>query len=206
MRFGALVWGLLLCCLVPVSSRAQEQTLSGAVHIKVVDSNGRDLGRAEVATFTQLPSGADFGSRFYENTANVIPYGKYELAVRATGFIGAKRVVQVFQPVVWTVVALEYSIEGREFTAPTQLSGRVINLDSKQNPVYLRLSGVYNDLVMDTRADSSSGDFTFTGLIPDGKYILIVSGPKGVLETREVDFPNPKAMVIDLGAPKNCGH
>jgi hypothetical protein len=200
-----------------VSGAGQEQRAEKAtVHIVVVDGFGDDLGEANVASFKDSDTGQDLAGRFHENTATGIPYNVYQIRVHQVGFFTAEVTAQVFQPDVWVVIGLRYGEELPVFPAARlQLSGTIKNLDSGEQPVYLKLVGVYSDFIMETRVEATghSGTFTLAGVIPDGKYILITLGRTKMLDVRQLDvaFPVRDPIVIDLARgnhllPGRAGH
>jgi len=172
------------------------------VHIVLVDGFGRYLGEAKVASFKNMDSGQDFSRYFQENTAKNIPYSVYQVRVHKTGYFSGQVTAQVFQPEVWVVVGLRYGEELPAYPAPRlRLTGTVKNLDPSDQPVYMRLVGVYSDFMMDTRVNlDQSRAFTFAGVIPDGAYILLTIGRTRVLDVRQlkVAFPAKEPIVIDL--------
>jgi hypothetical protein len=181
----------------------QQQAKTATVHIVVVDGFGRDLGEAKVVSFKHLDTGRDLARRFHENTATGVSYGVYQVVVQQTGSFTARVTAQVFQPDVWVVAALRYGEELAAFPAARlQLTGTIKNLDPGEQPVYMRLVGVYPDFIMQTRVEASghSGNFTLAGIIPDGKYILMTIGRTTVLDVRllDVKFPMTAPIVIDL--------
>jgi hypothetical protein len=193
----SLISGCLAVVLIPHPALPQNPE-TATVRILIVDGTGRELGKAQVSSFTSKRTGQDLGARFYDNTATGIPYDRYQLDVHATGFVNARRVVQVFSPVVWVIATLEFSVEGREFAPPRTLSGKLTNVSRGEQPIFLRLMGIYSDLSIEARPDASTGSFSFAGVISDGKYILLTIGRTGVLDSRQIDFPNSDEIVIRL--------
>jgi hypothetical protein len=212
-----LVGAALTFILLQVSSADQQQRSEKAtVHIVVVDGFGDDLGEAVVTSFRDFGTGQDLAGRFHENTATGIPYNVYQIRVHQVGFFTAQVTAQVFQPDVWVVIGLRYGEELPAFPAARlQLSGSIKNLDLGEEPVYLKLVGVYSDFIMESRVEATghSGTFTLAGVIPDGKYILMTLGRTKILDVRQLDVkvPVPTPIVIDLARgndllPGRTGH
>jgi hypothetical protein len=195
---------ILVLVLSPVSSIAQQLPSMATVHFVVMDGFGRDLGDAKVDSFKENSgAGKDFAKLFRNNLAKDIPYGVYEIRAYKTGYFTGQAMVQVFQPDVWVVVGLRAGEELPKFPAPRmQLTGTVKNSDPGEEPVYLRLMAVYSDFMVDAKVTISgqSGTFTFAGIIPDGKYILITNGATRILDVRQLklDFPAKEPIVVDL--------
>jgi hypothetical protein len=200
------IWGsaVLVFFFLPITSAGQQQAKKAIVHIVVVDGFGRDLGEAKVVSFKDIATSHDLARRFHENTATGVPYGVYEVVVQQTGSFAAHLTTQVFEQDVWVVAGLRYGEELPVFPAARlQLSGTIKNLDPGEQPVYMRLMGVYPDFIMQTKVETSgqSGTFTLAGVIPDGKYVLITIGRTKVLHVQllDVKFPAQTPIVIDLG-------
>ena len=195
---------ILVLVLLPASNAAQQRPSKGTVHLVVMDGYGRDLGEAKVVSFKENGgTGRDFARIFRDNAAKGIPYGVYEIRVNKPGYFTGQAVAQVFQPDVWVVVGLRVGEELPIFPAPRmQLTGTVKNFDSGEEPVYLKLMAVYSDFMVDAKVTVSGQfrTFTFAGVIPDGKYILITSGRTRVLDMRQLklDFPAKEPIVVDL--------
>ncbi len=171
------------------------------VHLVVVDGFGRDLGEGEVTSFKEQITDQELANRFRQNTARDIPYGIYEVRAHKVGFFTGKTMAHVFRPEVWVILALNVGHGMPEYVAPTaQISGTVKNFDKAEEPIYLRLAGLYSDFLMDTRLDVKGqvGEFNLLGIIPDGKYVLIVVGRTRVLDIRQLEVPAKTSIVIDL--------
>jgi hypothetical protein len=194
---GRIILALVLLTSLNAGQWKQEKA---TVHIVVVDGFGRNLGVAEVDSFKYTE---DFSKRFQRNTAKDIPYGDYKVRVHITGFESGEVTAQVFQPEVWVVVGLMAGGQRGEYPGPTlQMTGTVKNIDPSEQPVYIRLSAVYSNFMMDTRVNvrGQSGTFTLAGVIPNGEYILLTIGRTRVLDVRQlkVAFPAKGPIMIDL--------
>jgi hypothetical protein len=193
---------LIIMQMSPSSAQKRDQTAS--VHILVVDGTGQDLGKGVISSFMRISDSQEFSSTFHDNSASPIPYGIYHLKVFATGFYSAERTVQVFGQDVWVVIALAPGgIDGID--PPTKVSGTVFNVDPREEPVYLRMSGVYSDFLIDTKlkVTQTTGKFDLTAVIPMGKYVLLTVGRTHILDMREVDVPSQSAISIDLHPSKS---
>jgi len=177
-------------------SSVQGQPQKATVHIRIVDSSGQDLGEPQVELFRSEKDGKDFASHFRQGSATV-PFGIYRLRVFTKGFWSAEREVRVFQSDTWVVLSLELGMGELEGgLLKTSLSGSIRNLPSVEEPVWLRLSGVYSAVVMDARADDA-GHFSMAG-IPQGVYVLIVIQDRKVLDVRTVRVPTAGPVDIKL--------
>lgn len=197
-------WAAFALVIFMQASGAGQQQHKATVHVIVVDGFGRDLGNANVASFKNLDNGRDLANRFKENTAKDVPYSVYRLRVQRAAYFPGQITAQVFQPDVWLVVGLRVGEELPEFPAPRlKMSGTIKNLDPTEEPVYLRLAGVYSNFIMDAKARvlDHSCTFELVGVIPDGKYILITIGRTRILDVRQLDvkFPAKTPIEINLG-------
>lgn len=205
------IWvsAVLVLFLVPIPSAGQQQARKATVHVVFVDGFGRDISEATIVSFKDVgDSGRDLARQFHKNRATGVPYGVYEVRVQQVGYFTAHVTAQVFQPDVWLVAALRYGEELPIFPAPRlQLSGTIKNLDPGEEPVYVRLMGVYPDFIMQTRVEVSgnSGSFTLAGVIPNGKYVLVTIRKTRVLHLQEIDveYPARTPIVIDLADGKH---
>jgi hypothetical protein len=172
------------------------------VHVVALDSFGTmDLGSVTVRLFRDRVNDIDWSAHFQDNVGQGIPYGSYTLQIAGDGMSPLEQRVDVFQPDVWVVVGLNVAIEKPHFIAPTlELSGRINNLGAGEEPVYVKLVGLYCNCSMDTRAkvEGSSATFTIKSSDPSGKYLLTVIGKSGVLGTRPVDIRAQDSITIDL--------
>jgi hypothetical protein len=194
MPFKILNGALVLLLLVPSYSHDQTTAKLASVHIRVVGHIGQDIGEPHIALFKLKDNDKDYASRFYHSSASGLPFGVYHLELWSKGNITAEREVRVFQPDVWIVVGLVFSVEGGPL--PWQLSGSVKGYDIAKGPVFIKLLGVYPDGVMDTRA-GDSGDFSILGII-QGRYVLVTLQDGHVLDVRSVYVPSDCPVVIDL--------
>jgi hypothetical protein len=211
MPFKILSGTLVLLLLIPSYSHDQTTAKLASVHIRILGLGGQDLGDAEIKQFTPQndDNHKDFASQFHHNSASGLPFGVYDLRVRCLGHLTAEREVRVFQPDVWIVVGLVFSVEGGPL--PWQLSGSVKGYDLAKGPVFMKLLGVYPDGVMDTKA-GDSGDFSISGII-QGRYVLVTLQNGQVLDGRSVYVPSDCPVVIDLKPdsqhriqPDDCQH
>lgn len=187
------LWFLLLLPVFSTRGRAETAT----VHIRLVDAAGNDIGEAKVEKFQSQTHKRNFATNFHKNSASDIPYGVYQVRAYATGYWTAQREVRVFQPVVWVVMQLELGMGRTEGGLPTfELSGRVKRIASKDEPVWLRLTGVYSSVSIDAKAHQL-GTFTIAG-IPQGLYVLTTLQGKRVLDVRPIQIPVQEPVVVDL--------
>lgn len=176
------------------------------VHIVPLYLSGEPMDlEAHVKSFKGDEYGLDLASSFKTNTAKKVPYGVYDLLVEERGFASFKEQVDVFQPEMWVLAALQV---GREGSASTQtLSGIVKNLDPKEEPIYVRVVSVFPNGVDSPAIDSklditgNSGTFNLIGIFSSSEYALATIGHSGILDFRKIvasDFFQ-KPIVIDLG-------
>jgi len=188
---------LVVFLLLLVCSLGQGQPRKATVHIRIVDSSGRDLGEPTVTLFRAEGDQRDFGSRFRKGSATGLPFGLYKLRAHTKGFWSAERQVRVFQDDVWVVLSLEMGVGELPAGPPTYtLSGRLRNLPPVEQPAWLRLSGVYSTVLIDAKA-SDTGDFSMSG-IPQGLYVLIVTRDRKALDVRTVQVPAAAPIDIKL--------
>jgi hypothetical protein len=187
--------GLVLvffCC----GAVAETQRKTATVRLRIVTTPGDDLGVATVKTFEWEYGDVrppNFADHFRQNTASDIPYGLYRLCARTTGFETGCAEVPVYQPEVWAVLPLRF---GNGPSLSGQVAGVVKNAPSAESPVWLRLMGVYWDMTVDAKADSS-GRFQMSG-IPPGKWVLVTIQSNRILDTRPLEIPMAKRLEIDL--------
>ncbi len=181
---------------------SEKQMGAAKVHIVVVDGFGRDLGEANIESF-QDADGHELAKRFRQNTAIEIPYRTYSMRVHMTGFWTAEKKVYVFKPDVWIVVGLRVGEELPVFPAPRWVvTGTVRNFDPGEQPIYMRLVGLYTDYLIEDRLDvaGQSGNFTLAGVNPQGKFLLITLGRTRTLDVRQIEIPTKAPIVIELGS------
>jgi hypothetical protein len=185
---------LLLVIFLPWRPPLRQEPQIALVQIIVVDGTGRNLGRAEISTFTESDTDKDYGILFRDGQGRV-PFGDYVLKVHSPGFFTGERQVQVFQPSVWVVVGLDPGAESRVASPLTRVTGKLIDVKSTEKPVYLHLSGLYLDFRADTKLDTTD-QFEFRGRIPTGKFLLTTAGRSGILDIQEVDIPTTKPLLL----------
>jgi hypothetical protein len=175
---------------------------TATVHIVPLNSFGTiSLGVITVDSFKDRENEIDWASQFHENTGTNIPYGSYVLQASGDNLRMMPKRVDIFEPEVWVVIGLDVASELPHFIAPTwELNGTITHIPSEE-PLYVRLSGVYFDFSMDDKVQltGSSGAFTFKGVSAWGKYLLITLGSKsGILDIRPIDIRGQNTITIDL--------
>jgi len=157
-----------------------------------------------VNSFKSREDNLDLAGQFRGGTASKIPYGVYDLwADHPLG--SAHRRVDVFQQEVWVIVGLEVYGELPEHRAPGRtISGRIENITAGDEPLYVRLVGIYVGFSIDdkVRVAGSSGTFTLAGLNPFAKFFLITVGRRGILDVRQLDTSQTNPIVVDLGSKR----
>ncbi|MGD0842385.1 MAG: hypothetical protein ABSA32_14630 [Candidatus Acidiferrales bacterium] len=91
-----------------------------------------------------------------------------------------------------------------DYLGPSQvLAGTVNHLNPDEEPVHVRLVGIYLDYEIDDRVKVSgtTGTFSLAGNNPGGKFLLVTTGRKGVLDIREIDIPAKSPVIIDVSEP-----
>jgi hypothetical protein len=174
----------------------QQELQMASVQIVIVDGMGRHLEKPEVSSFIETDTGKNYASLFNDGQASV-PFGDYVLKVHSTGFFTGERHLQVFQPEVSIIVALEPGAESRVASPLIHLTGKLLNVSSAEKPVYLHLSGLYLDFQADT-ALNDANQFCFTGRIPTGKFVLTTTGRTGILDIRWIENPTTKPLLVHL--------
>lgn len=204
-RIGLSVASLVLAVFSFCWPQARGQHDFATVHIVYLNWGGDDMGKVAVQSF-KSEEGKEFKSLFRENTAHKIPYGVYDLTADLNGFLPDRKMVDVVQPEVWVVVhpwfvhgdAIGY---GPDFV----VHGTVKNIGPKDEPIYVRLVGVYNQYSQDTKVQTvgTSGTFNLSGIGPDGRYVLITAGRSGVLDMRALTTGNAPWPPIDIDLAKS---
>lgn len=191
----------------------QAQHGTATVHVVSVDRNGTDLGKIDVQSFRAMEGlypktfrnaeGKELKSLFKGSTASNVPYGEYDLTAGLEGFYSDKRIIQVAQPEVWVVVEPTLPDGDTKGFAPNfVIEGSVRNVTPADEPIFVRLVGVYTAYTGDTKVQTSgrNGTFMLSANVPWGRYVLITTGRRGVLDARPVNSeyaPRPQ-LEIDL--------
>ncbi len=199
------VVGILAISALHVSAQSQTAT----VHIISVARDGTDLGPIQVESFKSL-EGAEVKGRFRDNTAAKVPYGIYDVVIdHSGGSLESRRRVDIVEPIVWIVVSLDIGYgDANTYGASFVVSGTVKNFKPSDEPIFLRLVGVYTDYVGDTKLRPSGenrGTFTLSGMEPPGRYVLITTGRNGVLDTRPLAIEATPTAPIDIDLTKRSG-
>ncbi len=178
---------------------------TATVHVMPVLNNGwTEEGFVEtIAEFRFSDDDSDLADRFKGGTATEVPYGEYSLKVFSTGTFSAYRKVYVFKPEVWVVAGLNFEPQSPESMAPRNvLTGAVEHIPPNEEPVYVRMVGIYLDYRIDDRVQvfGDIGTFTLTGINPYGSFLLITTGRTGVLDIRQIEIPEAakRPITIDL--------
>jgi hypothetical protein len=177
-----------------------------SVQLLLVDTTGNTLtSEAQVEDFTALEQaqhfratdpGKDYSTKFNHNMAD----GPYHLKVRTTGFWSAERFVQVNHTDTWVVVALQVGMDVTEGGLPAyEVRGRIEDAPYGAEPTFVRLSGVFSDLVADDKA-RPDGEFDF-GLIAPGLYTLTATQAGKVIALKAVEVSSGmSALLLHVGA------
>jgi hypothetical protein len=185
-----------------VCTLGQKTSEVAVVHVRIVDHAGHDLGEATIKEFKSNSDDTNFANRFQHTEASGIPFGVYHLRAYATGFYTGERDVRVFQPDVWVTLGLDLgSVGGGPLLY--KLTGTVRGHGSGKGPFWIRLSGVYSGVILDSVTDSN-GNFAISG-IPVGIYVLITSQTGHVLDLRPINVPASVPVLIDLVSDKSRG-
>jgi hypothetical protein len=175
-----------------------KETRTSTVRIVPVDVLGDELEDVDVDLFQPRGDGTDFAKRFHRGIASKILYGTYTARIHVRGFRLANRLVRVYQPNVVVVVGLSVGGEGDEWT--WDLSGLVRGGGRTAGPLWIRVSGVYSDIILDAEV-SDSGGFSLEKM-PGGPYVLaLVQGGK-VLDVRAIKVPLESPLMIEIGDSK----
>jgi hypothetical protein len=197
---------------------------TATIHISPVLGNGKEIDgitwsnhsstaaaqplanalRVNIQSFESLDDDSDLADYFQGNTAANIPYGDYELHIESNLGRTTVRPVGVYEPEVWVTVGINFVTSEHDYVGPSEvLTGTVNHISPDEDPVYVRLLGIYLDYAIDDRVKISgtSGTFTLAGNNPYGKFLLVTTGRTGALDIREVDIPAKNPVVIDLSQP-----
>jgi hypothetical protein len=199
-----MVVSTLLFTAVLSKSLAQGRIQSATVHVVLVAGDGVDLGKVKVESFKSL-EGKEARDLFRENTGTKVPYGVYDMTAGLGGYL-VKRTVDVVQPEVWVVIHPYISIGDTVGYGPNfVVRGTVKNLNPNDEPIYVRLVGVYSEYAGDTKVKSAgtNGTFTLSGIVPDGRYVLITTGRSGVLDMRPLNNENAPLSPVEIDLAKS---
>ena len=172
---------------------------TASVHIVLDYDLAGTSAEFKVESFKSRDDGADLVSRFQHGTGTKIPYGPYDLAVFAHLGTGSRR-VDVFQPETWVIVGPETYGETEVLAPRKPFTGTVENISPEDEPVFVRLMGIYFNYSLDDRVavKGTSGTFTLVGFEPYGRYLLLTIGKKGILDIRPFDITQTSPIVIKL--------
>lgn len=176
--------------------------LSATVRLHVVDQYGKGLGPVTVISFAQPRiGGRDYSSRFVGGKAEGIPFGDYNVSVRAGGVILGARISldsgEAFIVLSGSGVFMEYS-PGH---SPV-LRGRVTGLpENASRPIWVRIFNLYQDVGC-CRTLRIGDDGSFAGLFLEaGDYLITVLNDTGVLYNGQLRMDDPRSEVeINVGA------
>jgi len=184
------------------ASHAQAPSPVATVHLKIfLALNGDDLGAPKVILFKSRQDGQDYAKKFRDGTISNIAYGVYDLRAYQDGFeVVERREILVYRPEVWVVMGTQI---GRIDFEPDRfrLSGTVRPLPSTGQPVWVRLTSIYSNLLMDAKVDKS-GVFEMAGLKRDKCVLTVWSGTR-ILEVRPVDISSDRAVSVILSHVKD---
>lgn len=190
---------------VSPSIRARQSASSAKVHLVTVDSAGHDLGEVNVASFKSEYDGREFAKQFVGNDAKAIPYGEYRIKIYKQGFFPTTADVYVYQPSVWLLLGVSLGEEQPIFPSPSWVaSGRIDGIQPADQPIFVKLLGVYLPFFTEDRVQvtGNTGTFSLAGVNVRGKFILLAIGKTGVIATREVELPSNGPITIDLSLRK----
>jgi hypothetical protein len=172
------------------------------VNLVAVDGSGGELGPLKILSFISESSGHDFRDRFQSKTATNIPYGTYRVKVGHVAHWTTEKTVFAFKPNVSVVVGLPLSELGDTATPSPQwvVSGRIENINPAEQPVYVKLVGLYLDYTIEDKVDLSEdvGRFVLAGRNPQGRYLLMTLGRHHLLDVREIKIPTNAPLEINL--------
>ncbi len=191
----------------PVKVSSTEVTVH--VYARMATVHIVDLGllsttdpRVDVVSLRGTEDDFDLAKAFSGNVAMKVPYGIYELRAHKAFSGTASRRVDVFKPEVWVVLDLDISINLPETFAPRQpVIGKINNISSRDEPVFVSLISVHGDYRNDDKVDvaGEAGTFRLEGFYPEGsKFLLVTTGRNGILDVRQIELPVKEPVSIDL--------
>lgn len=207
------VFVLLLAIPLAKKLMARAQPQTATVHVVSMMWNGTEFGKVDVQSFRSIEGidpkssrnveGKELKSLFAGGTAPKVPYGEYDLTAGLEGFYPDKRAVQVAQSEVWVVVEPELPDGDTVGFGPNFIvKGSVKNAYPGDEPIFVRLVGVYTAYTGDTKVQMSgnAGTFILSANVPFGRYVLITTGRRGVLDTRYInsEYTSRPEVEIDL--------
>lgn len=188
LSLSALTLLILNSSTEPSAVPIKCKNLTSNVHIILTEGFGRDIGSGIVKSFKNT-DGKDFAKSFHENNAFRIPYGIYDMEMEKDAWSPASREVHIYSPDVWIVVGMKGGEDERQCDVPqVSLNGKIIHSSRADEPIYLRLVGLYSGFLADERMQfhGEVGTFQFAGNMPYGKYLLLIRGNQGLLCTQEL--------------------
>jgi hypothetical protein len=170
----AVLAGLVHPHLIVLGQQPDSKEI-GAVSIFVTDTFGAPLPTARIG-IRRLHEGKEFPVEF----RGAVPFGTYRISALLSGYTAATKIVEVDQPVKWVTLALALAeIEG---PSSRDIRGRIEPLIQASPPIWVKLVGVYSDVVHEAPVNEK-GRFVIEGVLP-GDYLAIVLAPGRVLKTQ----------------------
>jgi hypothetical protein len=199
-----LLWVVMVPCLAAAQKTA-------AVRLHAVDQSGHGLGPVEVRRFAgHGVAGSDYRSRFAGGEAKGIPFGEYDVDIRAGGIlmsgsvsVRANEVFSVLSPSGMFFGPLHVSsVEYRAGSEPV-LKGKIADIPEKTSrPIWVRIFKLYPGTEGDCCRTARIGeDGSFSApLFSAGEYVVVVLNDSGSLYNGLLRLKDPSSEVqIDIG-------
>ena len=191
---------LFLCSAHPGSCfSAQARRAASAematLSVVVTDTFGALLNNPQIS-IRRLDKGKRLPIKTRGSAAQGIPFGTYEISASLSGYTDATRTVKVDRKVHWITLALALGeIEG---PSGRDLNGRIVLPMNPPQQMWIKLVGVYSDVVEVARVDEK-GFFLIENVLP-GDYFIIVLQPGRVLKNQRYtrNFGDAADLEIDL--------
>jgi len=175
---------------------AQDSGLA-TVKVAVSDTFGAPVQGAKL-TLTSIGPNEKFTALGGEANFERIPYGRYDLEVRLTGFEPRKERIRVYQPRVVFRVGLELGAS-HSYQRPNVFGSVGSDLKGRSD-LWVRFMAIYSGDLVENAVDSL-GHFEFDGMAA-GKYLLFLVHKDQVLSMKPVDILGGKQVIEVTIEPK----
>jgi hypothetical protein len=189
---AAVIGGLLLLTRHPCSG--QENTSGRAIGFSLSDCWGNTITPASI-TITRLEPVTTYQRLTYPSqTGTRLEPGQYNVLIEARGFFSSSSTIWLGNDDLEIRTCLTLApVEG--VTRPkAAIRGTISgNIGGKNDMLWVRLVGVYNDTNRTVRVDTA-GHFSFAGIQP-GRYLILLFDQSGVKDTKQTDIREPLVSI-----------